>query len=206
IFLISLVLSNQSLVTGGQFLKRADKTFLNGFETLSDPLEGIDIFMDDHSHTKESFPAYVTRISIITTAICIGGLVLGLPDNLEPLVREVIRYAIVTWIVLVGAPAGIKWIWNNNKRIKGILQGVRNKGETIVHSVGDAVSYIASDKDNKSAVLEMDPEKPEQPLKGYTELPEPFNYLPINPVPLPRGSLTEETAVDFVKNTIQMAG
>lgn len=164
--------------------------------------------MNDNKPEKESFAAYVTRITGFAAAISLGGLFLGLPESLEPWAKEVTRYSVVTWGALVGLPAVIKLIWKNQSQLKRGIQGIRSKGELVVQSVGEAVSTLTTTEGEKqSSISQVTMDLPDQvPVMRYTELPEPLNFLPVNPIPIPRGALTAETAAGFVRNTIQMAG
>jgi len=161
------------------------------------------------TQSKESFSAYVTRVTGIATAISLGGLFLGLPDTLVGVAKMVATYSVVTWTALVGVPMAVKYGWKNHKKIKDTVQEMRSKGGMVVQSVGEVVkNAIPENQDNGSQDEQAhNTDRMEQSSKiGYQDLPEPFSYLPVNPVPIPRGALTKESAPDFVRNTIQMAG
>ncbi|MGG4108818.1 FtsK/SpoIIIE domain-containing protein [Paenibacillus lautus] len=161
--------------------------------------------MDETNPKKESFSMYVTRITGFAALISLGGLFFGLPFQLEELARILLKYAVFTWIVIVGVPQTFKYVWNHRQKIKDRTGEMLHKGKTVVESASVPVvgTIVAGIKDIGSESIKADKER----LKNSgMALPATLITLPENPRPLPTKSLTEETAGTIIMNAIQLSG
>lgn len=156
--------------------------------------------------TKESFFAYVTRLTVITTAICLGGLFLGLPDPIDKWAQTALNYAVVTWCVFVGIPFAAQYGWKNRRSIKAFAQEVKHKGENVVQAASEVAAGLSVTPDQHNKQPDVEEHVQRKNMQQYVELPEPLNYLPTNPKPTPGGTYTLENAGSFVRDTVQLAG